>query len=255
MMFRGRVAAVSYLNTVPFIYGIEHAKKLHAALLLSPPSHCVTSFLEGDADIALIPVAAIPNIDDAEIITSYCIGASSPVRTVTVMTNHPIKEVKRIHLDSHSRTSALLTKILCNELWEISPEWVELVDYGVVDTPAEGDAFLLIGDKVFDYEGRFKYTYDLSVEWNKLTSLPFVFAAWVARKGTNPELIEALQKSLEYGVAHIKEAIDYYGHSGKPYAYKYLTENIDFVFDEQKRKALSLFWEKGVKVTHRMNPG
>jgi chorismate dehydratase len=30
-------------------------------------------------------------------------------------------------------------------------------DYKVVDTPQEGDAFLLIGDKVFGYEGRFKY--------------------------------------------------------------------------------------------------
>ena len=32
------IAAVSYLNTVPFIYGIRHADKLQAELLLAPPS-------------------------------------------------------------------------------------------------------------------------------------------------------------------------------------------------------------------------
>lgn len=255
MMYQGRIVAVSYLNTVPFIYGIEHADKMRATLLLSPPSHCVTSFINGEADIALIPVAAIPAIKDAEIVTSYCIGASSPVRTVTVMSNHPMEEVKRVYLDSHSRTSALLTKILSDEYWEISPEWVELTHYGVVDHPREGDAFLLIGDKVFDYEGRFDYTHDLSVCWNKMTGLPFVFAAWVARKGTESGLIEALNSSLEFGVQHISEAINYYEHSGKPYAYEYLTENIDFVFNEQKKRALSLFWEKAEKFQAKVDPG
>lgn len=254
-MMQVRVVAVSYLNTIPMIYGIEHAENLRVELILSPPSHCVTSFVNQEADIALIPVAAIPTIEDAEIVTSFCIGASSPVRTVTIMTNHPMSEVKRLYLDSHSRTSAMLSKILCEEYWEVSPQWQELTDYSVVDNPEEGDAFLLIGDKVFDYEGRFKDTHDLSICWNKMTGLPFVFAAWVARKGVDKKLIEALDQSLHYGTQHIREAINYYGHSGKPYAYDYLTENIDFVFDEQKRKALALFWEKGQKFFPKMNPG
>ena len=54
----------------------------------------------------------------------------------------------------------------------------------MLDTPQEGDAFLLIGDKVFDHEDEFIYSYDLAAEWREATGLPFAFAVWVARKGT-----------------------------------------------------------------------
>lgn len=246
---------MSYLNTVPFIYGIEHARLVQADLLLSPPSRCVTAFANGDADVALVPCAAVPHIKDTNIITSYCIGAHDPVRTVTIMCDSPVEQTKRLYLDSHSRTSVLLAKILCDELWGIAPEYAHLEDYTLVDNPAEGDAFVLIGDKVFDYEGRFAHTYDLAECWQKMTGLPFVFAVWIAREGVEPEFIEALDKSFAYGTQHIREAIDYYGHSGKPYAYNYLTRNIDFIFDRQKHKALSLFWDKGQKFDPRENPG
>ena len=74
MMMRNRIAAVSYLNTIPFIYGIEHAGAgLHAELLLSPPRGCAEALRDGQADLALIPVAAIPGSSDLRIVTPYCI--------------------------------------------------------------------------------------------------------------------------------------------------------------------------------------
>ena len=53
MVIVPRIAAVSYLNTIPFIYGIEHEGNLRAELLLSPPSLCAKNFAEHKADIAL----------------------------------------------------------------------------------------------------------------------------------------------------------------------------------------------------------
>ena len=249
------IAAVSYLNTVPFIYGIRHADKLQAELLLAPPSACARNFIDRKADIALVPAGALPLMDDAEIVTNYCIGAEKSVRTVTVMSNVPIGEATVIHLDSHSMTSALLVRILAAELWHIRPEWRELTDYSAAEHPAEGEAFLFIGDKVFGYEGKFRYTYDLADCWRELNGKPFVFAVWVARKGSAPELIDALESSLELGVERIWEAIVESGHSEKDYAYGYLTENIDFLFDYQKRQALELFRDKAKKFTPRANPG
>ncbi len=41
----------------------------------------------------------------------------------------------------------------------------------------------------------------------------------------------------------------------KIYGEKYLTEIIDSLFNEQKQKARSLYWEKGLKVAPRVNPG
>lgn len=136
------IAAVSYLNTVPFIYGIRHADKLRAELLLAPPSACARNFIDRKADIALVPAGALPLMDDAEIVTNYCIGAEKSVRTVTVMSNVPIGEATVIHLDSHSMTSALLVRILAAELWHIRPEWRELTDYSAAEHPAEREAFL-----------------------------------------------------------------------------------------------------------------
>ena len=255
MMFRGKIAAVSYLNTIPFIYGIEHANKLQASLLPCLPSHCAELFKSGEVEIALVPVGTLYDLEDYKIITSFCIGASADVRTVTIMSNSPIEDVKTLWLDSHSRTSALLAKILCEEYWNVSPDYKYLEDYSILDCPNPNEAFLLIGDKVFAQERKFKYSYDLAKEWIKNTQLPFVFAVWVAKESCPIEIVEQLNDSLKYGVENIQNAIDYFNCNTEGYEYQYLTENIDFVFDQDKKKALELFCKKGLKFKKFINPG
>ena len=251
-----RIAAVSYLNTIPFIYGIRHAGNLRAELLLTPPALCASNFIDGNADIALLPSAVVPRLKDAELVTDFCIGAEGEVRTVVVVSNTPIEEVRRIWLDAHSRTSVQLTGYLAARRWKIAPQWLDMSDYAVLDTPQEGDAFLLIGDKVFDHEDEFIYSYDLAAEWKKATRLPFAFAVWIARKGVDPDLTEGLQHALTFGIEHTYEAVLEYGFDRKPYdAYGYLTQNIDYIFDNQKHKALQKFWNSGIKVSPRANPG
>lgn len=256
MVINPKIAAISYLNTIPFIYGIRHEGNLRADLVIVPPSQCAQEFVEGRVDLALLPAALVPTLRGAEIVTDYCIGAVGPVRTVVIVSNTPIEKVRRIWLDDHSRTSVQLAGYLAKYRWKIEPEWLSMDDYSVVDTPQEGDAYLLIGDKVFGYEGRFAYTYDLAEEWIAQTRLPFVFAVWVARKGVSYDVYDALQRALTFGVEHTYEAImECEEHRDKPYAYEYLTQNIDFLFDEQKHKALKKFWDFGLKVQPKVNPG
>lgn len=251
------IAAVSYLNTIPFLYGIRHAADLRAELLLSPPSGCAEAFNSRQADIALIPVGALPGIADKDfdIVTSWCIGADGPVRTVVMTGNSPLKDIKRVWLDCHSETSVRLVRILAAKYWDIAPAWEHLEDYSLLDNPAPGDAFVLIGDKVFENEGRFKNTWDLAEEWQKRTKLPFVFAVWVARKSVPEETLAALEDALTLGVERIYEAILESPYADREYAYEYLTRNIDYFFDEQKRIALERFWDQGLKATLRINPG
>lgn len=249
-----KITAVSYLNTIPFVYGLQHADSLRADLLLAPPADCAKNYIEGRADIALLPVAVVPELKNTNIVTDYCIGAVGAVRTVTVMSNEPITTVKRIWLDAHSRTSVQLCGYLAAKKWHIAPEWLHMDNYAVVDNPQAGDAFLLIGDKVFGYEGKFRYVYDLAIEWREVTSLPFAFAVWVARKGVSYEITDALQHSLTFGVEHIWEAVaesKYMGADNGLTAYEYLTRNIDFILDEEKHKALKKFWDAGLRITPR----
>ena len=255
MAVNAKITAVSYLNTIPFIYGLRHHSNIGAELLLAPPSLCYKNFVEGKADIALMPVAMVPSLADAEIVTDYCIGAVGKVRTVVVMSNSPIEKVSRIYLDAHSKTSVQLCGYLAKKLWHIESEWIALEDYSQLDHAEEGDAFLLIGDKVFDNEGRFAHTYDLAEEWRKATKMPFTFAVWVARKGLSYEVRDELQAAFTYGVEHIYEAILESDYADREYAYEYLTENIDFLFDIQKHNALKKFWDYGLKIEPKVNPG
>ena len=218
MAVNAKIIAVSYLNTIPFIYGLRHHANFGAELLLAPPATCYQNFIEGKADIALMPVAMVPSLPDAEIITDYCIGAVGKVRTVVVMTNSPIEKVKRIFLDAHSKTSVQLCGYLAKKMWRIEPEWLCLADYEQLNRAEEGDAFLLIGDKVFDNEGKFAYTYDLSEEWFKATKMPFTFAVWVARKGLSYEVRDELQAAFTYGIEHIYEAILESDYADREYA-------------------------------------
>ena len=250
-----KITAVSYLNTIPFIYGLRHGSSFDAEhLLLCPPASCADNFIDGSADIALLPAAVVPGLKDSQIITDYCIGAVQAVRTVELMCDCPIKDVRRIFLDPHSRTSIQLAGWLAAKVWKIAPEWVAL-EGGYDNLPqraASGDAFLLIGDKVFDHEADFRYRFDLAEQWQKATSLPFCFAVWVARKGTPYSVVDELQHAFTFGVEHIYEAVVENGFDKKPYdAYEYLTRNIDFLLDEQKRTALDKFWSSGIRVTPR----
>lgn len=250
-----KVAAVSYLNTIPFIYGIEHADvDLDAVLLLSPPAGCADAIAKGEADIALIPVAEIPGIQNIKVIGSHCIGAKDTVRTVVLLSDSPLEKIEKIYLDPHSRTSVSLVQVLAAELWHIDVEWLPLTDFADVK-PQEGVGYTLIGDKVFNFENKFRYNLDLAGEWNRLTGLPFVFAAWVARDGIPDETVDRLEKALDYGVSHISDAARQDLRVDYETAVSYLTCNIDFKLDSLKRKAMELFWVKLEKRKIRINPG
>ncbi len=247
---RVKIASVSYLNSVPFIYGIESSQLIDAELIVATPAECTKLFNNHEVDIALIPSAAIKSLDDkSRIITSHCIGAIGAVRTVALMSDEPLTEIKRIWLDSDSQTSIQLCAQLCAKRFNISPKWHSLDDLSRVQHPKDGDAFLLIGDKVFSHEGEFEYTYDLAEEWIAETNLPFIFAAWCAQPELSEEIEEQLEEALTWGVEHTYEAMcalrpDIEVEEG----YRYLTENIDTLLDSSKRAGMELFWGSEVKI-------
>ncbi len=241
-----RIASVSYLNSVQFTYGIEHSGLIDADLTLAPPVECANQLRNGDVDLALIPVGGLLSLGeegkDFEIITSHCIGAIGAVRTVVLMSDEELENIERIWLDPHSQSSVKLLAHLCEHHFKIAPKWLILNDMSRVEHPKDGDAFLLIGDKVFDHEGVFEYTYDLALEWQQYTSLPFVFAVWCSRCGVSEEIVEQLEEALTWGVERTFEALrelrpEFEIEDG----YRYLTENIDTLFDSQKREAMRLF--------------
>lgn len=236
------VAAVSYLNTVPFIWGIKQAApSLRENLSLAIPATCAQLFNSNKADIALIPVGALSPTFQNRIITDFCISADSFVDSVVLLANCPMTEIKTIYLDSHSRTSVQLAQILAREKWSISPQWIN----GIPTEIAPHEAVVAIGDKVFDIQNMFSHKWDLAYEWVQLTGMPFVFAVWVAHQHVPQSVIDELNNALLIGTQNIDKAIEnYITTCADPK--KYLTENIKYDLTFTKRESLKLFWEKQI---------
>ena len=67
------VVAVSYFNTLPFIYGILNDKNLMSKINLrfEYPSKCADLIKSGEVDLGLIPIIEIIDMTYSEIIGKY----------------------------------------------------------------------------------------------------------------------------------------------------------------------------------------
>ncbi len=240
-----RISAVSYLNTKPFLEGMGQSGFLEKVdLSLDIPSLCASKLLEGSVDIGLVPVAVIPLLKEAHIITNYCIGAEGPVRSVLLYSDVPLKEIKSVLLDNQSRTSVTLVKILCKYLWKIHPVWT-LVKDGYEQDIGGDVAGVVIGDRTFGLKNKFRYAFDLAEAWKTLTGLPFVFACWVSNKPIDPETERLFNEALGLGVQRAAVVAERYENQfpAGSNIREYLTQNISFHLDEPKRQGLQRFLE------------
>lgn len=234
---------VGYFNTLPFLHGLKNNSNFN--LILDIPSKCMDYFESMKADIALVPIATLLDRKDYNIITDYCIGCNGVVRTVSLFSNTQIKEVNKIFLDTDSRTSQKLVKILCANLWHIEPEFIECDVRGMRPTDLKAnEAVLMIGDKVFGKEEAFQFNYDLGEEWKNLTGLPFAFAVWISRQAVDPKIIDDLNQTIGLGVDNIDEVVkDNNTVASYINLSDYFKSNIDFKLDSKKKKAFELFFE------------
>ena len=239
-----KISAVSYLNTFPFIFGLENAGILHDVIIEKDvPAICAQKLIEGKVDIGLIPAAVFPLLTNAEIISDYCIGAIDKVKTVLLLSNQPLNKISKIYLDFESRTSVQLVKVLAQNFWEIHPEW-EKLNHDMPQTLNDDEAVVLIGDKTFTATDHYPYIYDLASEWKSFTNFPFVFACWVARKKLTENFLSDFNQSLKFGVTHIKETVAAYKNEIplNVDATEYFTNNISYDLDDAKRKGMELFF-------------
>jgi len=160
------------------------------------------------------------------------------------MSNQPITDCKHVVLDNHSRTSAQLTRILLKQYWNTDVSYsTEKIDD--LENLSENNAVLMIGDKVFENEEKYKYTYDLGHYWKKMTGLPFAYAVWIAKDYVPNTAIEQLSKDLDAGISSIDKVIlEQEKLEPKHDLASYYRDNIDYVFDEQKKEALELYLQK-----------
>lgn len=240
-----RVSAVSYANTLPFVYGLIHYSGTpEIELSLDTPAQCARKLQYKEADIGLIPVGALLSLEYYEILPGYCLGADGPVRSVMLFSQVPVERIPKIFLDPQSKTSNLLVRILARDFWHISPIWEMAPDDNNYRPVEEGTARVLIGDRAFFAESLFPYHYDLAQAWKEFTSLPFVFAVWAANRSIHPLFVKKFNEALHYGVCHIPEAATYVTN---PELHEiinletYLLSNLSYPLDNLKMAAIKKF--------------
>src|ERR1700733_10024888 len=271
-----RISIVEYLNTAPLVWGFTDGPLAGKYdLSFTVPSQCAEALRRGDVDVAIIPSIEYQRIDNIVALADMAVAAKDEVRSILVVAKKPIELAKRIALDTSSRASQALVKILADGLWGIKPEFVD-----APPDPSEmlqsADAALIIGDpalriamkmealaaKVASGEDCCKgdpedmpvpgfettFVYDVAYQWREMTGKPCVLAIWAGRRDAiTPEVVADFQASKRYGVERIREISEAasvkLGLPAKALE-RYLIDNIDFNLDEENLEGLKLYYEK-----------
>jgi len=240
-----RISAVRYANTYPFIYGLTESGFDRRALIETDhPSECAAKLISGRADIGLIPVATLPLLRESHIISDFCIGAGGHVRTVQLMSNTVFNDIKTVYLDYRSKTSVNLVRVLAKNKWKRDFGWeitTERFDFTAI---RKSEAVVLIGDQCFEFENKYEFRLDLAAEWKEFSGMPFVFACWTANKVLPEDFVSDFNSALGTGVRNIDGVVERFGTIGPITGNdlkKYLTVNIDFKLDNEKREAMMYF--------------
>ena len=259
---RLRVGAVSFLNTKPLIYPLLTEEiQTDIALSVDVPSRVATLLSKNELDVGLIPIVeyfrANPSDTPYYILPDISVASHGCVRSIQLFSRVPIHEIQRIGLDTHSRSSVALLKILLAEKYQISPAFTtcrptinpKAVLHNRQDAPF--DAVLLIGDPALRHLGSTAYSIDLGEVWYQFTGLPFVYACWVARKDADlGNLPQVLLKSKARGITQIPEIARIEAKKlGLPESLclDYLRHSIKYDLAEPEIAGLKLFYKYAVK--------
>lgn len=261
-----RVAAVSFLNSVPLVWGLVNGPhrgrfavtnmlpSLCADALRAPMANAAgapAALAAPAADAGIIPSIEYQRIDGLKIVPGLAVASSGPVRSVLLISKVPVEQIRSVALDTSSRTSACLVQILMARHYHIAP----LVISHAPDLKSmleRCDAAMMIGDPALATDFPGLIVRDLADDWREMTGLPFVFAVWAVREaalampGMRDGLNAAFQESAAYALAHLDQIIpEERARTGLPPALirSYLTENIDFTLGERNLAGLRLFYQ------------
>jgi chorismate dehydratase len=273
-----RISIVEFLNTAPLVWGFTDGPLAGKyELLFAVPSQCAEDLRAGRADVGIIPSIEYQRMEDVVALPGMAIASKNEVRSLLVVSKVPIEMAGSFALDTNSRSTVGLSRILCRQYWNIEPEFIDMPPDPDAML-ARADAALVIGDpalrlrlkvdalqaKVPGTEGccccggdedeqpvkgvESLFVYDVVQQWREMTGLPSVLAIWVARRGVlTPEIAADFQASRDYGLARIGEIAE--GAALKlelppRELERYLTENIDFSLDQENLAGLRRYYEE-----------
>src|ERR1700722_15228374 len=145
-MAKLRISIVEFLNTAPLVWGFTDGPlQGKYELSFAVPSQCAEDLRAGRADVGIIPAIEYQRMEDVVALPGMAIASKQEVRSLLVISKVPIDLAKSFALDTNSRSSVGLARILCQRHWDIDPEFIDMPPDpdGML---ARADAALVIGD-------------------------------------------------------------------------------------------------------------
>ncbi len=199
-----KLGSVSYINALPLTSFLD-PKEFEIVYL--PPAELLSLLKDGKVDAALLPIVNYFENPELYLIPNISIASKGPVKSVQLFfdsENLSIQNLNHIYLDSESRTSQLLLKVLLRNFYNIS---LEKICFDSDLNSSEIQAKLLIGDKALVKSYSSSPSLDLGEAWWNWQKKPFVFAAWMTKQSRMLELSELLKKSRDQGLKNIEKII------------------------------------------------
>jgi chorismate dehydratase len=243
-----RIGAVGYLNARPLTWALDRDPG-RWAIRYDLPAVCAGLLQAGEVDLGLTPSIEYLHDPRYRFVPGIGIGARGAVTSVAIFSTKPVADVRTIALDTSSRTSVALTRVLCHDWFKIEPAFAPQGP-SLEAMTATHDAALLIGDPALEADaaalGLLKV--DLGEAWLAMTGLPFVFAAWTGRAGAlTPGDVTALQAARDEGLANIAVIAGEYAPHDPARAARaavYLKDNVRYGLGPEEVAGLQLFLDR-----------
>jgi chorismate dehydratase len=266
---RLRIAAISFLNPAPLMWDFEHppldaplAERYQIDRMM--PAECAERLTTGQADIGLIPIAALATTPGLRILPGSAIASKGRVRSLLLVrrAERPLAALRTVAADTASRTTLAYARILFHKWGNPAVPFLPLA----ADLDAmldRADAAILIGDPALlaleERANRFERTgeelvyHDLAEEWRKLTGLPFVSAVWcLAGTGVLDEgMVNDFNQSRIHGLQNIDALVAEWAAKlplSEQTIESYLTTNIHYVLDEECVEGMRVFFRMAAKL-------
>ena len=250
---RVRIGAVSFLNTKPLIYSLLNSTPSNDEIELSVhvPSRLADLLTLGSIDVGLIPIIEFFRASEEDpslyrIIPDISISSHGDVRSIQLLSRVPISQIRSVGLDTGSRTSHALLRIVLTEKYDLQPTF-SASPPSIELRSADTDAVLRIGDSALRQLDSAPYSVDLGSEWNELTGLPFVYACWVARRDIDlKKVTQILQEAKQLSIPHIPEIARVGAETlglSEALCNDYLTNRISYDLGDSEIAGMNRFYE------------
>jgi chorismate dehydratase len=243
-----RVSLVHYLNSAPLGWAFLHGPfRDRFEVIPASPAQCADQLSAGEADIGLIPSIEYQRIPDLQILPEISISSIGKVRSILLVKPRGQHAINSVAMDTSSRTSVALAKVLLQAKAGVHPEYVPYPPD--LDSMLGGcDAALLIGDPALRVDIEKYDVTDLAEEWVKWQQKPFVCAFWACRPGISlpKDLNAVFLEAKNWGKGKRAEIASFYaGTLNLPASFleSYLYQNIDYDMSPEHIEGLVKFYQ------------